>query len=368
MRLDQLLALRFPDVSRSRWKTLVEAGLFQVSGKTLKNSAKLKSQQTLDIDVSAAGDMLREKTIWEIRSYRGIKPEVVFENEKYLVVNKPSGVPVHPGAGIDPEETLVAWLLETERLGKVDPAARVAWGESVLEDERPGIVHRLDRGTSGALVIAKNPEVHRILAEQFEARSAGRIYLAVVSGSLSKFIDDPKSIFRKHLRDGSAHMALQWNRKELIGRFVSSLSRDPNRRTIFRVDASGSGRRASTDFYQLAQFEDFSLIALKLGTGRTHQIRVHLSFFGIPIVGDSLYGGKALEGDTQEDPRFLLHARSLYLKDPIDQKERSFDAEVPDYLRDFCLKKGLAPAELDSILNKSWNQWNTIFHKVGVAD
>jgi 23S rRNA pseudouridine1911/1915/1917 synthase len=368
MRLDQLLVQRFPDISRSRWKALVEAGLFQVSGKTQKNSSKLKTDQTLDVDVAAAGDLLREKSIWEIRSYRGVKPEVIFENEKYLVVNKPSGVPVHPRAGIDPEETLVAWLLETERLGKVDPEARVAWGESVLEDERPGIVHRLDRGTSGALVIAKNPEVHRILAKQFEARTAGRIYLAVVSGNLKKFIDDPKSYFRKHLRDGSAHMALHWNRKDTLGRFVSSLSRDPTRRTNFRVDPSGSGRRASTDFFQLAQFENHSLIALKLGTGRTHQIRVHLSFFGLPIVGDSQYGGQPLDGDLQEAPRLLLHARSLYLKDPSNSQEKSFDASVPSYLTDFCLKRGLSSTELDSILNKSWAQWNSIFLKAGVAD
>jgi 23S rRNA pseudouridine1911/1915/1917 synthase len=370
-RVDQFLSERFPEVSRSRWKALLDENVFAVDQKPIKSSSKIKNEQIISINESKVELLAASPSIWEKKQiFKGLDPGILFEDPYLIVLNKPTGLAVHPGAGISAQETLVAWLMESGKLEKVGPEERVQWGESVLEDERPGIVHRLDRGTSGAMVVAKTPEVHRTLAAEFESRSAGRIYWAVVKGDLKTMMEDRNSVFRKKMREASAHLALQWNPEKNLGTFVSFLNRDPVKRTSFRVDPAGGGRKALTQFYLLNNFQNYSLIALKLGTGRTHQIRVHLSFFGLPIVGDRLYGGEALDsvGSQFEDARFLLHARCLHLIHPKTGAEMAFDAPEPSHFTNFLHDRDFGKEPWLMLMKKKWSDWNSIFPKAGLAD
>ena len=262
-RIDKVLAQEL-DVSRNQVEKLVKDGLVSVNDKVVtKTSYKVLVDDVITYEFKEA--MKREPV--EI----DFDVEILYEDEHLLVVNKPSGLVVHPAPSVK-EPTLVDWLV-----------ARGISLSTISGEERHGIVHRIDKETTGALVVAKNNETHQALSMQLQNKSMGRYYLAL--------IDSP----------------LKENR-----RVDKPLARNPkNRLKMAIVDG---GREARTDFIGLSTgTNNFELIAAKLYTGRTHQIRAHLESLGRHILGDELYGFKSKKGKI---PRVYLHAYMLYLIHP----------------------------------------------------
>lgn len=305
-RLDQFLASRIADVSRVRVQQLIREGKVLVDGRVAKPSQKL--QGTEAIAVTGQAQPLPLRAIAE-----DIPLEIVYEDKDLAVVNKPAGMMVHAGAGATEDErnrgTLVNALLH-----------RFKALSELGGDLRPGIVHRLDRNTSGLIIVAKNDVAHRKLAEQFSSREVSKQYLALVHG---------------------------WF-KEAKGTVSSAISRDVQRRT--RMTTRGQGGRTAVSHYDVIEkFESgygkFSLVRVKIETGRTHQIRVHLSSIGHPIVGDTLYGAPAeiklpRSANTLSLGRQFLHAAQVEFRQPRSGKVLRFGSELPHDLREFMRQLG----------------------------
>src|SRR5512146_739959 len=280
-RLDQFLASHLPDVSRARVQELIAQQKVLVNGAPAKPSLKLRGNETIDILGHAERPPL--KAIAE-----DIPLDIVYEDDDLAVINKPAGMMVHAGAGATDDDrnrgTLVNALVH--RFGQLS---------GVGGELRPGIVHRLDKETSGLIVVAKNDFAHRQLAAQFSGRQVRKQYLALVHG---------------------------WVKQE-AGTISSAISRDRIRRT--RMTTRRSGGREAVTHYKLreriqSELGKFSLLDLKIDTGRTHQIRVHLASLGHPVVGDTLYGaprelrpqaGKAATSQGLSLARNFLHAAAL---------------------------------------------------------
>lgn len=337
-RLDIFLSKQFPEVSRSRWAKLIQKKIFRIGDKTLAPAYKTRPGDRIDIEtdeeeVSLADAAVAEKSTLTF-SRPELAPDILFEDDHILVLNKPVDLGVHAGSGLKIEETLVAWLIENKKVG--DPSSKefLKWGEEALEEGRPGIVHRLDKGTSGTIVVAKNPKAHAGLAKQFETREAGREYWAVVEGSLARLTKNRPARLEALLRKNPCPVALRIL-EEGQHSFASYLDRDPKVRTRFRVCPDADGKRAVTHFSELKTNSSHSLLQLKLETGRTHQIRVHLSFLGYPIVGDDTYGGKTFR-------RLFLHAHSLRLKHPHTGELLQFHAPLPAADQQWLREEGLS--------------------------
>jgi 23S rRNA pseudouridine1911/1915/1917 synthase len=213
--------------------------------------------------------------------------EILFEDDDLLVINKPAGLVVHPGAGHQTHTLVNALLAHCKNLSGIGGK------------ERPGIVHRLDKETSGALVIAKNDAAHRDLAKQFADRTIGKIYLALVAGTLRKS----------------------------SGTIDAPIARHPVQRKKMSV-ARRAGRSAKTEYRVLRSSGDASLVECTIHSGRTHQIRVHLHHLGHPVLGDKLYGGKR----AGSFPRQMLHAWKLSFRHPRTGKTMNFTAPIPQDL------------------------------------
>jgi 23S rRNA pseudouridine1911/1915/1917 synthase len=225
---------------------------------------------------------------------------IVYEDDHVLVVDKPAGMVVHPGAGVE-GGTLAAGVL-----------AHAPQTATVGGQRRPGIVHRLDKGTSGVLVLAKTSLAYHALVAQLAAREVTREYLAVVHGRVTR----------------------------AEGRVDAPIGRDPHHRQRMAIRPAGQGRRAVTRFRVVERFRDFSLLECRLETGRTHQIRVHLASQGWPISGDRVYG--------EEDPvvaRQALHAWRLLLPHPVTRRDHQLEAPVAPDLRE-VVDEFFSPAEL----------------------
>lgn len=281
-RLDRILAETLPAFSRARLQTLIRDGFVSLNGKAPRPR-----------DLVRAGDVveLREPEIEKVEAQpEQIKLDVIFEDDDLLVLNKPAGIVMHPGAGHQQHTLVNALLAHCRNLSGIGGK------------ERPGIVHRLDKETSGALVVAKNDATHRDLSSQFAARSMTKIYLALVAGILRK-------------KTGVIDKAIA---RHPVDRQRMSIARRQGRsaKTEYRVLSEG---RAS------ARHDPISLVECILHSGRTHQIRVHLHHLGHPVLGDKLYGGKRA-GDF---PRQMLHAWKLAFRHPRSGAEMSFEAPVP---------------------------------------
>jgi len=307
-RLDQFLVAQLPEVSRARVQQLISEGKVLVNESPPKASLKLKGGEQVRVLGSPAAPPLRAIA-------EEIPLDVVYEDDDLAVINKPAGMMVHAGAGATEDErnrgTLVNALLH--RFAALSQAG----GEM-----RPGIVHRLDRATSGLIIVVKNDLAHRRLGEQFSRREVRKQYIALVHGWL----------------------------KQESGTISSAISRDRIRRTRMTTRRSG-GREAVTHYRVMERLQTpwgkFSLLELKIDTGRTHQIRVHLASLGHPVVGDTLYGapreiqpGKGGGIQPLSLPRNFLHAAAIEFAHPRKGERLAFSRPLPPELQDFLVRLG----------------------------
>ena len=309
-RLDLCLAERMPETSRARIQAWVRAGRVEVDGDPAKASMRLRGGETIKVDPAPAPPL---KAFPE-----AIELDILHEDDDLAAINKSAGMTVHAGAG-KTTGTLVNALLH--HFGALS---------TVGGDVRPGIVHRLDRMTSGVLLVVKNDQAHRKLARQFQSRKVRKIYWALVEGDASK--TTPKG--RPVEVDG-----VRWTRLEM------PISRDPRQR--IRMAARRQGRTALTDFRVLQRVGKHSLVEVRIGTGRTHQIRVHLAAIGRPVVGDTLYGAARCPAGLPEPTRFYLHAKEIGFEHPTSGEAMTIEAPLPE---DFAeLIKRLKWFELGSL-------------------
>ncbi|MDZ7343588.1 MAG: RluA family pseudouridine synthase [candidate division KSB1 bacterium] len=293
-RLDKYLARILPDLTRSRIQKLIDAGLVTVNGSATKPSHQITAGEIIQLQIPppAPSEMVPE----------AIPLHIVYEDEHLIVIDKPAGMVVHPAYGHSSGTLANALLYHFKNLSQVSGASR------------PGIVHRLDKDTSGLLVAARSDYVHAALAEQFKQKSAGREYLAIVwrhpqpsKGTISTFLKHSES----------------------------------DRRKI--VVAPSAGKWAVTHYEVIETFRWHSLLRLHLETGRTHQIRAHLAHLGYPILGDPTYGGRNSQVKTvnAEDTRFVmnllkslgrqaLHAMVLAFVHPITKQPLRFESALPE--------------------------------------
>jgi 23S rRNA pseudouridine1911/1915/1917 synthase len=276
VRLDQFLAKRLPEHSRSRLQQLIRGGFVRLNGGTSRPRQIVRAGDTINLIEPPP-----EKV--DIQP-EAIPLDVLFEDDDLIVINKPAGMTVHPGAG-QREHTLVNALL-----------SHCAGLSGVGGKERPGIVHRLDKETSGCLVVAKNDMAHRELSKQFAARTVEKIYLALVAGKLRK----PAGVI-----------------DEKIGRH-------PVHRKRMQVSPH-RGRTARTEYRVIRSSNAASLIECRLHSGRTHQIRVHLHHLGHPVLGDKAYGPRF----AKNFPRQMLHAWKLGFRHPRTSQWKTFEASLP---------------------------------------
>lgn len=279
-RLDHFLAGHLPQFSRSRLQSWVKAGRVFVGGRPARSSLLLKGGEFIRVEPMDLPPL-------EARA-EPIPLDILYEDQDLIAVNKPAGMVVHSGAG-NYSGTLVNALLH--RFGSLS---------TVAGTERPGIVHRLDRYTSGVLVVARTDVAHRALARQFAHRQVEKHYLALVHGVLKKD----------------------------CGIVEKPISRDPIRR-IKMTARTGRGREARSEYQVLKRFQRFSYVEVRIATGRTHQIRVHMSSIGHPVVGDRLYGAPATVEGMPPLGRYFLHAWRLRITSPATGNPLLFEAPLP---------------------------------------
>lgn len=281
-RLDKFLVGQLQEFSRSRIQGLIADGVVEVNGRLAKKAGQILengSNVTIHIPPAAPTDLVAEE----------IPLDIVFENEDLIVVNKPAGMVVHPGAGHS-SGTLVNAVLGYE------PDIEGIGGE-----ERPGVVHRLDKETSGLILLAKNERAHRWLQDQFRLRKVEKTYIALVDGK-------PPTP---------------------SGRVESHIGRDPSHRKRMAIVPESRGREAISEYKTVESFRSHTLLEFHPLTGRTHQIRLHCAFLGCPIVGDEVYGRKKFSVQIN---RHFLHAYRLRIILPGEQEARSFEASLPEDL------------------------------------
>lgn len=290
-RLDRVLARRYESRSRQYIQGLLRDGLVKVNGKRAKASAKLKLDDKVEVTFPppAALDVPAVK----------MKLDIVYEDGNVVVVNKPAGMVVHPGEGSTHlDDTLVNALLYHCK-------GQLSGINGVM---RPGIVHRLDKDTSGLIISAKNDMAHRFLAEQFHDRKVDKVYTALLVG---------------HLRP-------------LKGSIEAPIGRDPKHRKRMAVVDEKSGRPALSRFEVVEYIGGFTLVKVALITGRMHQIRVHCASIGFPLAGDDLYGSPKVNAQLQAEhglERQFLHAGFMALVLPGTTKKRTFECPLPNDLQ-----------------------------------
>ena len=292
-RLDQFLVNRERDISRSRLQRLIELGRIRVNARMVKPSHTIQPGDHITMDVPQPGPLLVNG--------KAMPLEILHEDEVVLVLNKPAGVVVHPASGNWAGTVLNALLAHISN--HVD--TEMSNGKTAL----PGLVHRLDKDTSGVMVVAKTDHAHRILAAQFENHSITRIYEALVWG-------------RPLHEQGVIELPIGRDRGE--PKKVSSNTAQP--------------QRAVTEYRIVKQFGDLaSQVTLSPRTGRTHQLRVHLASLGCPILGDEAYGGQNVCRVTEIDiPRVMLHARTLGFQHPVSGIFQEYSVDLPLDMQGIC--------------------------------
>ncbi|MAF85530.1 MAG: RluA family pseudouridine synthase [Dehalococcoidales bacterium] len=273
-RLDKYVGEKCLELSRTHAQRLIADGYITVNGSTAKASLKLSAGDRVDVSIPPAPP--------STLSPEAIPLNILYEDDDLLVVDKPAGLTIHPAPGY-PSHTLVnAVLSHVPDLPEADDSLR------------PGIVHRLDKDASGVMVVAKNSEAQLNLIDQFKARSVVKAYQVLVKGQLTP--DD--------------------------GVIEAPIGRDPRNRKRMAVVAEG--RQARTNYHVIKHVGDYTLLEVRPETGRTHQIRVHLSAIGYPVAGDKIYGVK-----SAQIPRLFLHAWRLGFKLPSTGEYKEFTSELP---------------------------------------
>jgi 23S rRNA pseudouridine1911/1915/1917 synthase len=286
LRLDHFLAKRLDNVTRSQIQQLNRSGAVQIEGRQEKSGYRIRGDEVIEIsfDSLAPIPLTPEQ----------IPLQIHYEDPDLAVIEKPAGLVVHPGSGVRSGTLVHALLYHFQNLSD-------AGGEG-----RPGIVHRLDKQTSGLLIVAKNNKTHALLGKMFEERQIEKTYLALVHGKM--------------------------NRSE--GRIDTPIARHSTIRTRMATGTrlQKGGRTALTDYKVIEGLRDFSLLEVQLHTGRTHQIRVHLSAFGHPVVGDDVYGERAFKDFVKRYgpfQRYFLHAGRLRFTHPYTGEELEFHSPLP---------------------------------------
>jgi 23S rRNA pseudouridine1911/1915/1917 synthase len=276
IRLDKLIATRLSELSRTRIQTLIKEGLITVNGEPSKASYKTEGGEEIAV-------FLPPPEVSEVLP-ENIRLDVLYEDADLIAINKPAGMVVHPSAG--------------HSTGTLVNAVLYHWPElqQVGDEYRAGIVHRLDKDTSGVIIVARTPQAHRSLAEQFEQRTTTKKYLALVEGT-------PDT---------------------LTGRIEAPIGRNPKDRK--RMAVVRDGREAVSEFTVLEQYAHHALVEVRILTGRTHQIRVHMAFIGHPVVGDAIYGYRKQRIKMK---RNFLHAAELTVHSPTTSEPLTFKAPLP---------------------------------------
>lgn len=288
-RLDRFIAEQLPQFSRSRIQQLIRSGAVTRNGQTARPRDLVRMDDHIRL-TEPAPDPIDTRP-------EAIPLDIIYEDNDLVVLNKPAGLVVHPGAG-HREHTLVNALLNH------CPQLSGVGGK-----ERPGIVHRLDKDTSGCLVVAKNDIAHRSLSNQFADRTVEKIYLALVAGKL----------------------------RTRAGLIEEKIGRHPVHRQKMAVSAN-RGREAKTEYRVLESSDVVSLVECRLHSGRTHQIRVHLHHLGHPVIGDNVYGRR----NSVPAPRQMLHAWKLGFGHPVTAQWKEFEAPIPADFRQAMTSAGLS--------------------------
>ncbi len=276
IRVDKFIAVNM-DKSRSEVQKYFEESEVLVNGKVAKSSLNINSGDTVEFEVPDAVEAKIEK--------QNIELDVVYEDSDVIVVNKPTGMVVHPANGHYNDTLVNALMYHCTDLSSIN-------GEI-----RPGIVHRIDKDTSGLLVACKNDFAHNSIAEQLKAKTSTRKYIAIVYGNFD----------------------------HNFGKIEAPIARDPQNR--LKMAVVKGGKESVTTFKVLERFGEYTLLELKLETGRTHQIRVHMAYIGHPVLGDPLYGPKKVIGEYGQ----YLHAKTLGFKHPRTNEYMEFTSELPDF-------------------------------------
>ena len=290
-RLDSAISEMLPELSRNKIISWIKSGDILIESKSFKPKEKVLGGEIIEVNITS-----QESTKWIAED---IEIDIIFEDDEILVLNKPPGLVTHPGAGNTHQTLANGLLFARPDLGQLD---------------RAGIVHRLDKDTSGLMVVAKTESAKLSLVKQLESHSVSREYTAIVYGSMVSggTIDQP-------------------------------IGRDSTNRQKQAV--TESGKSAITHYRVIEKFENFTLVKAILETGRTHQIRVHMSHIGHPLLGDFTYGGKVkfpkgaceeLKSAIKDFPRQALHAKKLSIIHPLDNQELSWKSKLPEDL-DFMI-------------------------------
>lgn len=291
-RLDVYIKENVEELTREKIKKLIKEDCIKVNGKSSKANYTVKLGDIIEINI--VEEVIVEKKEEEVLP-EDIKLDIIYEDEYIVAINKPQGMVVHPGSGNYSGTLVNALIYKYKELSNYG-------GE-----DRPGIVHRLDKETSGALIIAKNNEVHEKLSEMFKNNEIKRIYI------------------------GLSERVIKENR----GMVETDIGRHKKDRKRMEVKEDGEGKKAITKFRVLKRFKENTLFEASLQTGRTHQIRVHFNYIGFPIVGDSTYGYKnqrhKLEGQ-------LLHSKRIEFIHPFTNKEMVIVAKTPGYFKNILEK------------------------------
>jgi 23S rRNA pseudouridine1911/1915/1917 synthase len=287
-RLDRFLVNCLPEFSRTRLQSLIKEGLVTVDFEPARKAGQILdagARVHVIIPQPAPADVLPEE----------IPLDIIFENQDVIVVNKPAGMVVHPSAGHKTSTLVHAALGHAPEI------------TGVGGKKRPGVVHRLDKETSGLILLAKNDSAHRWLQDQFRQRQVEKIYLALLDGHPPT----PE------------------------GRVEAAIGRDPKQRNLMAVVPDQKGREAASIYHTRQVFPRHTLVEVQPLTGRTHQIRLHMAFLGCPVVGDKIYGHK---NPSLPVKRHFLHASRLAIVLPGETKKRVFEAVLPDDLKQVLIE------------------------------
>ena len=287
-RLDKFLVSQLPKFSRTRIQVLIANGFIFVDGNVAHKSGQIITDRSLievHIPPPEPSELVPED----------IPLDIIFENEDVIVVNKPAGMVVHPSAGHSSGTLVHAALAHAPGIAGIGGV------------KRPGVVHRLDKDTSGLILLAKNDRTQRFLQDQFRLRKTNKIYIALVDGK-------PPTP---------------------SGRIEAPIGRDSVHRKLMTVTAMHKGREAITEYHTLESFREHTSLEVHPLTGRTHQIRVHLKYLGCPVTGDTVYGHRHA---TILLNRFFLHASQLTILLPGEKSTRTFNAQLPRELEQVLVK------------------------------